>query len=132
MKASNIIAAALAFMAVGGTAYAASGGEQSQVRFPAGTFRIDATTCRFAVPEADKPLGRSWLSGRIAFAYEDGRHDALDTCLRAREDRMAGCVAGMPATAERVDHAGGWADTKGVAAALASLKTCMATATGIS
>lgn len=107
-------------------------GEHSQIRFPAGSFAINHTTCRFLQPEADKNLGKTWTEGRIAFAYEDGRHDALDTCLRAREDRIASCIIHATPVDEAPADKDGYHDTRGVRAMVATLRICEADVTGLS
>jgi hypothetical protein len=66
----------------------AQASDQSAVHFQTGAFTIDQTTCKFLHREVDQPLGRTWLQGRIAFAYEDGRHDALDSCLRRNLNKL--------------------------------------------
>lgn len=78
-RSAGIIAVGVMLTAVG---VAHASGEQAQVRFPSGAFAINPTTCKFLHREVDKPLGNSWTTGRVAFAYEDGRHDTLDNCLR--------------------------------------------------
>lgn len=129
---SKIVMVVLAFLAVGGTAYAASGGERSAIQFPTGTFAIDRTTCRFAQREVDPALGRGWVQGRVYVAYEDRRHDALDSCLRARQNRIAGCLAHIPPVVEKADHGvGNPGDEKGAAAAISGLSACVSAATGV-
>lgn len=129
------VLAVIVVLAVVGAAQAAAGGERSAVAFPAGTFQIDAASCRFTHPEADRPLGRSWVEGRVAFAYEDGRHDALDSCLRKRGDRMAACwKAAPPLVTEAPADVKGYHDVIGAAALrayLAGVQSCERQAAGI-
>lgn len=91
-----------------------------------GSFQINQQTCRFLRHEVDLPLGKSWLMGRVEFAYEDQRHDVLMGCNRARTDRIVACILAVPPITEHVDHPStGMADEKGAAASLAALKACI-------
>lgn len=130
----RIIAVTLGVLAVSGTAYAATG-EHSAMRFPAGSFTIDAHSCKFATPEADKPLGSSWAVGRVWSAYEDGRHDAIDSCLRKRgSDELACWTDTPPVTTEAPADPRGYHDTTGLdslRAYVAVVRACMLSVAGI-
>jgi len=110
-------------LAIGGGAATAQASEQSQIQFASGAFAINPTTCKFLHREVDKPLGNSWTVGRVAFAYEDGRHDALDTCLRNKVNNAPKlpkpdtCFAQngpVPVTAEAPADKQGYHDTQGL------------------
>lgn len=116
--------ALVAIIAAGVTA--AHGAEQAQVRFAAGTFTIDHTTCAFAHQEQDYPLGNSWLEGRVAFAYEDVRHDTLDACNRARTTRIARCLTTLPHVSQAPADKQGYHDERGLVQLRAYIESCVA------
>lgn len=62
-------------------ASSANASEVSSIKFPGGNFAINPATCKFVHPETDYPLGMTWSVGKIAFAYEDRRHDVKLSCL---------------------------------------------------
>lgn len=116
--------AILALAIAAGTAHASE--RSMSVWFPRGSFQINKQTCRFLNREVDLPLGKSWAVGKLAFAYEDERHDTLMSCTRARQDRIVACIEAAPPIIEKADHgAGKPGDEKGAAASLAALQACI-------
>lgn len=128
--AALAVAAIVGGLLAGGTIAHAS--ETMQIRFPSGSFAINPHTCKFVQPEADKPLGSSWATGRIWAAYEDGRHDAKAACNTARQTAVIACYATpIPPVDEHVDHQAGWADTRGVKAAVDAVRKIQACVLGV-
>ena len=111
----HIILGAAAAVLIGATTANAS--ENAQIKFSSGAFAINPDTCKFLHPEHDYPLGTSWLEGKIAFAYEDQRHDTKLSCLTRKVDAVKTpgpstdpCwkqVGAPPAVVEHADHGAG-------------------------
>lgn len=131
-KVTNIAAISAAVLIVAAVGIATAATEQSHLAagMPSGYLSINPQTCKFVHPEIDKREGPTWKGLRTAFNWEDARHDAKLVCLTnalKRSNAIARCFSTpIPSVAERVDHKGGWADTKGVGAAVAALQRIQA------
>lgn len=127
----------VALLALTGAA-TANASETAQIRFGSGAFAINPNTCKFLHTERDYPLGSSWLEGKIAFAYEDQRHDTKLSCLTQKVDTEKtpkpstdpcwAQVGAPPAVTEKADHGAGKPGDEVGAAALSAwagkLYTC--------
>jgi len=103
----KFVAAAVALLALLVPAVAFAAIEHSHARgFPEGYLAINPKTCKFFHREIDQPLGPTWKNLKVAFVWEDARHDAKLSCLTNRVNGAAGGVAGAVAGYAQVKKTG--------------------------